>query len=235
MARTRIATALLGCLLSAASAGTVQADVVYSDFNGLNGTNNAVIDNFAVTSTGGNFIQKSLGGSFGVGVTGGSVWDEIDGIGSTAESISFVSNIGSRLLSSFSVSFLYASPAYGDAVNETASIIINGTSYILSVLNPLQATFTFAGAVVSNISAGSEGAGGEWRVTFASPINFSSIVFAPGPTGGPEAPLGDYAFGSLITAAVPGPVVGAGLPGLLMALGGLVMLARRRRNQAGVA
>jgi len=37
---------------------------------------------------------------------------------------------------------------------------------------------------------------------------------------------------SIEPAAVPGPIVGAGFPGLLMALGGLVALARRRRNQA---
>lgn len=32
--------------------------------------------------------------------------------------------------------------------------------------------------------------------------------------------------------AVPGPIVGAGLPGLLMALGGLVMLVRGRRDRS---
>jgi hypothetical protein len=43
----------------------------------------------------------------------------------------------------------------------------------------------------------------------------------------PGASTGDLNF-----SAVPGPIVGAGLPGLLMACGGLLVLARRRRTAA---
>ena len=53
----------------------------------------------------------------------------------------------------------------------------------------------------------------------------------------PSSPVTDNYLGldDVSLAAVPGPIVGAGLPGLVMALGGLVILSRRRRNQASVA
>jgi hypothetical protein len=44
------------------------------------------------------------------------------------------------------------------------------------------------------------------------------------------APNGDVLLTSVSTLAVPGPIVGAGLPGLVAACGGLLALARRRRQ-----
>jgi hypothetical protein len=232
MSKMKIAAALLGGLLISTYGDGAQANVVYGDFNSYNGANSAVIDNFNVT-TNGVFEQKTNGGSFGVGVSNGAVDGEIDGAGESAEYMRFDSISGSRLLSAFTVSFLYAAPAFGDTVNESASVIIDGFTYVLSVIDTLNASFSFGpGATVTNLSPGSGAAGGEWQVEFANPLSFASIQFSPGPTAGSTAPQADYAFGSLTTAAVPGPIVGAGLPGLMMALGGLVILARRRRNQA---
>ena len=73
----------------------------------------------------------------------GAVDGEIDGAGDSAEYIRFESISGSRLLSAFTVSFLYAAPAFGDTVNESASIIIDGVTYVLSVIDTLNASFFF--------------------------------------------------------------------------------------------
>jgi hypothetical protein len=84
-------------------------------------------------------------------------------------------------------------------------------------------------------------------------INGQTIFSSPGPTpvnnppNSPSTgtfsgfPAGFYNFEvvygennglpAVLTMAVPGPIVGAGLPGLLAACGGLLALARRRRRE----
>jgi hypothetical protein len=46
-----------------------------------------------------------------------------------------------------------------------------------------------------------------------------------------QATAGNVLLGSMTAAAVPGPIVGAGLPGLVAACGALIALARRRRQR----
>jgi hypothetical protein len=60
-------------------------------------------------------------------------------------------------------------------------------------------------------------------------INFASFV---SPEGGTNHAL---LMGTFAAAPVPGPMVGAGIPGLIAACGGLVALARRRRRQQAIS
>jgi hypothetical protein len=101
-------------------------------------------------------------------------------------------------------------------------------------------TFNSAGALTAigaNINIGGANANAENSLLIGD-ANFAntgtSFLWNP-----PEKGNGNVQAGITITqmaaSPVPGPVVGAGLPGLVMALGGLVMLSRRRRNQTAVA
>jgi hypothetical protein len=112
---------------------------------------------------------------------------------------------------------------------------IAGTSLIrIAMSASLTAPVTF--------QMNSTSAGEAWLV---SGSNLATTGFAPLLAGNDElshgipffnfytfqATAGNVLLASMTAAAVPGPIVGAGLPGLAAACAGLLALARRRRKQ----
>src|SRR5262245_6501352 len=91
----------------------------------------------------------------------------------------------------------------------------NGTGNI-ATFNLTSETFTNTGGFLDVMGTGTV------RLTGFDPTPANFLLTAQG--------TGPVTF-SATTVAVPGPIVGAGLPGLIAALGGLVALARRRRKQ----
>jgi hypothetical protein len=64
---------------------------------------------------------------------------------------------------------------------------------------------------------------GNDQLTHTLPTFFNFYTFS--------ATSGNVLLASISAAAIPGPIVGAGLPGLVVACGALIALARRRRRQ----
>lgn len=130
-----------------------------------------------------------------------------------------------------------------DPVNQAGYVTLDTTTTIglltltFSLANSGQFSFT-ASALYTDYLLGiqtTEASPKPDYFVFSLPSGVTSGTYSINNTG--TLATGAVLYGHLALAAspVPGPVVGAGLPGLVMALGGLVILSRRRRNQAAVA
>jgi hypothetical protein len=111
--------------------------------------------------------------------------------------------------------------------NETAELnAIAGTTFLASEetksISGPPLTFTISAEYFSLTLDGPGGGIAFFHNTSGSPLTLTYSQTAT------QAGLSHY---SVWGAPVPGPVVGAGLPGLVMACGGLLALARRRRQK----
>jgi uncharacterized protein (TIGR03118 family) len=108
----------------------------------------------------------------------------------------------------------------------SGDLLVGNFSYLVSEINAFDSNGNFLGTIP--IDTGGQLSGGLWALEFGTGgMNGSpnTLFFTDGINREMDGLFGDIT-------AVPGPIAGAGLPGLIAACGGLLALWRRRQKTA---
>jgi hypothetical protein len=214
--RNFCAVSLFGSICGAASATTINhtdltdgASVAIFALDGINIT---------VTSSGGNFQQKTVAGLTATGISGGTVDGEID----SSEFLTF-SFDQPVTVTSMSIAHLFRDGHYGDTADETAEFATSAGNFQFVASGVDTGDWNGFGAVANDSPAINNFAGG-WTIAGGDVFGFAitSLVMRSG-NPGLDTGLGDFGFRQIQFAAVPAP-------GALALLGLFVAAPRRRRD-----
>jgi hypothetical protein len=225
-----IAPAMVGSLMTVLSLSLTPSAFAGSVDVGSN-CGQTSVNGFSLSYAGGSATTKTIDGTTGCGIGGGSVGGEIDGV----ESIT-VGTPGGQTVHSAQIAFLYPQGEFGDTPDEVARFILDFDNALSRV-----ATFTATGAdtgttshadiTFRNLGLAQDGAGedgvrraGLWEIIFGGAFSgASTITFESGNTG--SSARSDFAVGSVTAVPLPAAAWMFG-----SALLGLVAFNRRRRT-----
>lgn len=200
----------------ALGAGSAQAILYNANNDGISAPAGATF-----TPSGGSLVVKSQAGFDFLGVTGGPAGGEID----LGESIR-IDFDSTQNFDSLSLGLLFDGPEYGDR-QEIAAALTDGSvaAFTLTATGTTTATWSFAGATVTNLAPATLGAGGAWRIDnpFGS-LGVNSLTLYP-VSSNPNGNESDFGLHAFQTSAVPD----AGSTVAFLGLGvlGLAWLNRR--------
>lgn len=200
---------LAGTILAAIGVTAVRADVMVEDM---------------LSGTGDNVVFNSLTGNLAIGSFNGQHTGFVNFTDLSNNPLFTASSSGNdiKVANTDDLQIIVYSTLADTQVLDTSTQVfsLKGTGDVTATVQATDGTFTFdLGTINPNAQSG-------FTLTATNGEVMSELTLTD--AGGEVTDYEHYRID--VATPVPGPVVGAGLPGLLVACGGLFLLSRRRRR-----